>query len=170
MTLTLDTVDIPNAALAELTYDVLSVKTAGGKDVMRRVEDQFKFKINPGSTTPGQITLNIQKGAPATALGTAKIRFNLFLPSVLEQIEFKSGEAIGNQKCFNGAYVKLGRLERDVAKVEYRGARDIRLFAYDKTGRALASQETMSSSSSVSTRFQGVIAKLKVGVVKERID
>jgi DNA-directed RNA polymerase subunit RPC12/RpoP len=168
MTLTLDTVDIPNAALAELTYDVLSVKTSGGKDVMRRVEDQFKFKINPGSTTPAQITLNIQKGA--TALGTAKIRFNLFLPSVLEQIEFKSGEAIGNQKSINGADVKLGRLERDVAKVEYRGARDIRLFAYDKTGRALASQETMSSSSSVSARFQGVIAKIKVVVVKERFD
>ena len=170
MTLTLDPVDIPNAALAELTYDVLGIKTPAGKDVMRRVENQFKFKINPGSTTPGQITLNIQKGIPATALGTAKIRFKLLLPSVLQQIEFKSGDAIGEQKGLDGAYVKLGRLERDVAKVEYRGAKDIRLFAYDKTGRALGSGETMSSSSSVSSRFQGVIAKLKVVVVKERFD
>ena len=170
MGLTLDPVDIPNAELAELTYDVLSVKTPAGKDVMRRVENQFKFKINPGRTGYGQITLNIQKGTPATALGTAKIRFELQLPSVLEQVEFKSGDDAGVQKSINGAHVKLGRLEKDVARIDYRGAKGIRLLAYDKTGRALASQETMSSASSVSSRFQGIIAKLKVVVVKERYD
>ena len=170
MTLTLDPVDIPNAGLAELTFDVLSVKTSGGKEVMRRVEDQFKFKINPGSTTPGHITLNIQKGTPATALSTARIRFNLLLPSALEQIDFKSEEAVGDQKNINGVVVKLDRLERDVAKIEYRGAEDIRLFAYDRTGRALASHESVSGSSSVAARFQGVIAKLKVVAVKQRRD
>jgi predicted Zn finger-like uncharacterized protein len=169
MTLTLDPVDIPNAVLAELTFDVLSVKTSSGKEVMRQVENQFKFKINPGSTTPGHITLNIQKGTPATALGTAKIRFNLLLPAVLEQIEFKS-EALSEQKDINGVVVKLDRLEKDVAKVEYRGAEDIRLFAYDSTRRALASHESVSGSSSVAARFQGVIAKLKVVAVKKRRD
>ena len=99
-----------------------------------------------------------------------KIRFNLVFPSVLEQIDFKSGEEIGNLKNSNGVNVRLGRLEKDVAKVEYRGGRDAQLFAFDKTGRALASKESMSSSSTVSARFQGVIAKLNVVVVKERVD
>ena len=134
------------------------------------MEDQFKFKINPGSTTPGHITLNIQKGTPATALSTARIRFNLLLPSALEQIDFKSEEAVGDQKNINGVVVKLDRLERDVAKIEYRGAEDIRLFANDRTGRALASHESVSGSSSVAARFQGVIAKLKVVAVKQRRD
>ena len=170
MTLTLDPVNIPNASLGELTFDVLSVKTSDGKEVMRRVEDQYKFKINPGSTTPGHITLNIQKGTPATALGTARIRFDLLLPSILEQIEFKSADAVGEQKSINGVVVKLGRLERDVAKVDYRGAEGIRLFAYDKTGNALAPSESMGSSSSMAARFQGMIAKLKVVAVKEKRD
>lgn len=170
MTLTLDPVDIPNAGLAELTFDVLSVKTSDGKEVMRRVENQFKFKINPGSTTPGHITLNIQKGTPATALSTARIRFNLLLPSALEQIDFKSQDAVGDQKNINGVFVKLDRLERDVAKIEYRGAEDIRLLAYDNTGQALASHESVSGSSSVAARFQGLIAKLKVVAVKQRRD
>jgi len=170
MTLNLDTVDIPNGTLAELTYDVLAVRTPDGKDVMRPEENQFKFKLNPGSTTPGHITLNIKKGTPAKALGKAKIRFLLFLPSVLEQLEFNVGDAKGSVKKTNGIHVKLGRLEKDVAKVQFRGGKDVRLFAYDKTGRALASQESMSSASSVSTRFQGVIDRLKVVVVKEKFD
>lgn len=170
MSLTLDTVDIPNAALAELTYDVLAIKTTNGKNVLRAQEDQFKFKIKPGSATPGHITLPVQKGIPAQDLATAKIRFNLLLPYELEQIEFNAGEARGRLKKAKGVHVKLDRLEKDVAKVEYRGGRDIRLFAFDKTGQALASRESMSSASSVSARFQGVIAKLKVVVVKERID
>jgi hypothetical protein len=169
MTLDMDTVDIPNAALAELTYDVLAISTPDGKDVIRR-EDQFKNKINPGSITPEHITLNIQKGTPADALRKAKIRFHLFLPSMLEQLEFKAGEAYGSLKKTSGIYVKLDRLEKDVAQVKFRGGKDVRLFAYDKTGRALASRESMSTSSSVSTRFQGVIDKLKVVVIKETFE
>jgi hypothetical protein len=155
MTLTLDKLDLPNAALSELAYDVLRIETRDGKNVLRQQEEQFKFKLNPGSQMPGHITLNIQKGTPPEALETAKIRFNLFLPSALEQFEFKAGE---------------GRLEKDVAKIEYRGGRDIRLIAYDSTGRALASRESMSSGSSITARFQGVIAKLNVIVVKEKFD
>ena len=170
MTLTLDPVNIPNASLGELTFDVLSVKTSDGKEVMRRVEDQYKFKINPGSSTPGHITLDIQKSTPATALGTARIRFDLLLPSVLELVEFNSKDAVGDQKSINGVVVKLERLERDVVKVDYRGAEGIQLFAYDKTGGALARHESMGSSSSVTTRFQGVIAKLKVVAVREKRD
>ena len=170
MTLTLDPVDIQNASLAELTYDVMSVQTTEGKDVMRQTEEQFKQKLRPGSSFPGHITLNIQKGIPAKDLDAATIRFNLLLPSVLEQFEFKAGEKQGSLKRGNGVHVKLGRLEKDIAKVDYRGGQNIYLFAYDKTGRALASRESMSSASSISKRFQGIIAKLKVVVVTERLD
>jgi hypothetical protein len=170
MTLSLDTIDIPNASLAELTYDVMSVQTKAGKDVMGQTEEQFKPKLRPGSSSPGHITLNIQKGTPAKALDFATIRFNLLLPSVLEQFEFKAGETNGSVKKGNGVFVKLGRLEKDIAKVDYRGGKSIHLLAYDKTGRALASRESMNSASSVSTRFQGIIAKLNVVVVKEKLD
>ena len=170
MTLSLDTVDIPNAPLAELTYDVMSVQTQEGNNVMRQTEEQFKHKLKPGSGFPSHITLNIQKGTPAKSLDTATIRFNLFLPSVMEQFEFKAGEPDGSTKKDNGTYVKLGRLEKDIAKVNYGGAKNIHLLAYDKTGRALASRESMSSASSITTRFQGIIAKLKVVVVKEIFD
>jgi hypothetical protein len=163
-------VNLPNAELAELTYDILRVETPDGQNVLRRQEDPFKYKINPGSANPGHITLNIQKGTPPEKLKSAKIRFNLFLPSVLEQLEFKAGDAAGSLKRANGVQVRLGRLEKDVAKVEYRGGREVKLVAYDGTGRALASRESMSSSASISARFQGVIAKLNVIVVKERFD
>ena len=60
MTLSLDKIDIPNASLAELTYDVMSIQTKEGNDVMRRTEEQFKSKLRPGSSFPGHITLKIQ--------------------------------------------------------------------------------------------------------------
>ncbi|MBW2412500.1 MAG: zinc-ribbon domain-containing protein [Deltaproteobacteria bacterium] len=170
MTLTLDKVDFPNAALAELTYDVLRIETPEGKDVLRQQEDPFQFKINPGSATPGHITLNIQKGTPPEALHTAKIRFNLLLPSELQQFEFRAGDAKGSLKKNHGVQVRLGRLEKDVAQIEYRGGEDAKLIAYDGTGRTLASRESMSSGTSISTRFQGVIARLNVVVVRERFD
>lgn len=170
MTLTLDKLDLPNAALAELTYDVLRIETPDGNNVLRHQEEQFKFKINPGSATPGHITLPIRQGTPPEALQTAKIRFNLLLPSELEQFEFKAGEAKGSLKKLNGVQVRLELLEKDVAKIEYHGGKDAKLIAYDRTGRTLASREFMSSGASISARFQGVIAKLNVVVVKQRID
>ena len=170
MTLSLDPVNFQNASLAELTYDVMSVQTKEGKDVMRQTEEQFKHQLRPGSSFPGHITLNIQNGTPANVLDAATIRFNLSLPSVLEQFEFKAGETKGSLKKGNGVYVKLGRLQKDIAKVDYRGGTSVHLFAYDKTGRALASRESVSTATSISTRFQGIIAKLKVVVVKERLD
>jgi hypothetical protein len=60
--------------------------------------------------------------------------------------------------------VTLGRLEKDVADVTAFGGKSVRLIAYDKTGQALASRESISSESSVANRFQGVIDILKVVV------
>jgi hypothetical protein len=67
-------------------------------------------------------------------------------------------------------WVKLDRLRKDVAKVTYRGGASAQLFALDKTGRTLASKESISSSSSVTTRFQGEIQTLIVVVVQEMLD
>jgi hypothetical protein len=112
----------------------------------------------------------VKKGTPAKALGTAKIRFQLSLPASLTQLEFVSGNSRGSVRESNGVWVKLDRLEKDVAAVTYRGGASAQLFAFDKSGRALASKETAHSSSSVATRFQGEINALMVIVVQEMFD
>ncbi|MCK5486604.1 MAG: hypothetical protein KAI86_10345, partial [Desulfobacterales bacterium] len=170
MTLDLDTVDVSNASLAQLTYEVLEVLTVDGTPVLRVAENQFQHNINPGSISPGYIDVNVKEGTPAEALGTAKIRFNMALPASLKKVGFVSGNAPGTVRESDGAWVKLGRLEKDVAKVSYRGGVSARLFAFDQTGRPLASKESMSSSSSVATRFQGEINMLMVVVVQEMLD
>ena len=170
MTLDLDTVDVSNASLAQLTYEVLEVVTVDGTPVLRVAENQFQHNINPGSISPGYIDVNVKEGTPAEALGTAKIRFNMALPASLKKVGFVSGNAPGTVRESDGAWVKLGRLEKDVAKVSYRGGVSARLFAFDQTGRPLASKESMSSSSSVATRFQGEINMLMVVVVQEMLD
>jgi hypothetical protein len=170
MTLDLDTIEVPNASLAQLTYEVLEVVTTDGRNVLRVEENKFQPKINPGSASPGYIDVNVKKGTPAKALGTAKIRFQLSLPAGLAKLEFVCGNAPGSVRESNGVWVKLGRLEKDVAKVTYRGGASAQLFAFDKTGRALASKESMSSSSSVTTRFQGEIKTLMVVVVQKMFD
>jgi hypothetical protein len=133
-------------------------------------ENQFQPKINPGSIAPGYIDVNVKKGTPAEALGTAKIRFQLSLPASLTKLEFVSGKARGSVRESNGVWVKLERLERDVAAVTYRGGATAQLFAFDKSGQALTSKESMRSSSSVATRFQGEINALMVIVVQEMFD
>ena len=47
ITLDLDPVNIPNAALAELTYEVRSIQSPDGKDIRRTEESKFKTTINP---------------------------------------------------------------------------------------------------------------------------
>jgi len=170
MTLDLNTIDIPNASLAQLTYEVLEVLTTNGTNVMRTEENQFEHKINPGSASAGTIDINVKKGTPAETLATAKIRFHISLPASFKKIEFASVNSPGTRRESEGAWVKLDRLEKDVAKITYRGGASAQLFAFDKTGRALASRESMSSSSSVATRFQGEISTLMVVVVQEMLD
>jgi len=162
MTLDLDTVDIANAALAELTYEVRSVRSPDGKEVLRVEKNKFKAKIHPGSTFPGSLSLSVKKGTPPDALKTAKIHFHLSLPVALQVFKLNTGDIKGSTKTADGVRVTLGRLEKDVAQISYSGAKSVRLIAYDQSGKALASRESMSTSSSVSARFQGVIDTLKV--------
>ncbi|MGD2036988.1 MAG: zinc-ribbon domain-containing protein [Desulfobacterales bacterium] len=170
MTLAVDTIDVPNAALAEMTYEVLDVVSTKGASIMRIEENQFQHIINPGSESPGNIDVNVKAGTPAEALGTAKIRFNLSLPVSLKKLKFEPGDKAGITKESAGVRVKLSRLEKDVAKVTFGGGVSAKLFAFDKTGRSLASKESMSSSSSTAARFQGEIHTLIVAVVQEMLD
>ena len=167
MTIDLDTLELPNASLAQLAYEVLEVVSTDGTSVIRMEENQFQQKINPGSISPGYIDVNVKKGTPAEKLGSAKIRFQISLPSALKTMEFVSGSAPGTYKESGGVQVKLGQLENDVAKITYRGGVSAQLFAFDKSGRPLASKESMSSPSAVATRFQGEIKTLMVAVVQE---
>ncbi len=170
MTLDLDTIEVPNASLAQMTYEVLDVLTTDGASIMRVEANPFQHIINPGSASPGYIDVNVKQGTPAEKLGTAKIRFNIALPAGLEKLEFISGNKPGTVRESDGVRVKLSRLEKDVAKVTYRGGVSVKLFAFDKTGRSLASKESMSSSSSAAARFQGEINTLMVVVVQEMLD
>jgi hypothetical protein len=170
MTLELDTVDAPNASLAQLNYEVLEVLTGDGTNVLRTDDSRFQGKINPGSFSPGTIDLKVIKGTTAKALRTAKINFQLSVPVSFKKVEFVSGNLPGTLKESEGVQVKLERLEKDVARVTFRGGASAQLFAFDKNGRSLAYRESASSSSSVATRFQGIIGTLLVVVVQQALD
>jgi len=170
MTLDLDPIAVPNASLAELTYEVVEVLATDGSNVLRVEENQFQHTINPGSITPGDIDVNVKKGTPEESLESAKIRFQLSLPASLTKLEFLSGNTRSKIRESNGVWVKLDRMEKDVAAVTYRGGASAQLFAFDKSGRALAPKESMRSPTSVATRFQGEINALMVVVVQEIFD
>jgi predicted Zn finger-like uncharacterized protein len=164
MTLDLDPVAIPNAALAKLTYEVKSIRSPDGKDILRVAETNYKPTLNPGGTFPGRISLDVKNGTPPASLGTARIQFGLSMPDTLQIFEFKRGEEKGRRKKSGGIQVTLDRLEKDVADVTASGGKSLYLIAYDKTGRALVPRESISSAPSAATRFQGVIDTLKVVV------
>ena len=166
MTLNLDPIDLPNAKLAEMTYEVKSIKSPDGRDIMRVEENKFKPRIQPGSLYPGNISLNIKAGTPPDDLAKASIFFDLTVPVALEVLEFAAEDQPGSVKEAAGIRVTLVRLEKDVAQVSGSGGKSMRLIAYDHTGRALASRESMGTPSSISTRFEGIISSLKVVVTR----
>lgn len=170
MTLDLDTVDIPNAALAELTYEVKTIRSADGRDVLRVEESTFSPRLQPGSLFPGNIALNIKKDTAPDTLGKATIDFHLSLPAVLEIFDFKMGDKGGSVKEVDDIHVTLDRLEKDVACVSSSRAKSIRLIAYDQSGNALAVKESMQTSASASARFYGLIDTLKVVVFRDMLE
>jgi hypothetical protein len=170
MTLDLDTIDFPNAALAEMTYAVKSIKSPDGRDVLRVEERQFKPHIQFGSLFPGNISLNVKEGTPPDDLAKALIYFQLTVPVALEVLDFSVEDQPGSVKEAAGIRVTLGRLEKDVARASSSGGKAMRLVAYDQTGKALASRASMSTPSSISTRFEGNISSLKVVVTRKIFD
>jgi hypothetical protein len=170
MTLELDTVELPNSTLAEATYEVLATTSPEGKSIQRKDEQRMKQMIRPGSVSPGNLTIPLQKGIVAESLGKAKIRFSLSLPVALQMVEFDAKDSVGRVKKSKGLQVKLEQLEKDVARASFIGGKAGRIFAYDKSGRPLASKESMNSSASITTRFKGLIDKIKVVVAMEMLD
>ncbi len=168
--LDLDTVDLPNAALAELTYDVKSVRSPAGKDVLRMEETTVEHRVQPGRLYPGNITINVKKGTPPEELDRARIHFNLAVPVALGVVEFSAQDKTGTVKDAGGMRVTLVRLEKDVAKVSCSGGTSMRLIAYDKTGNALASRESMSTTTSAVKRFAGLIDTLKVVATRDMLE
>jgi predicted Zn finger-like uncharacterized protein len=170
MSLDLDPVDLPNGELAELSYEVTSIQTPGGQSVLRSDENKSETKLYPGSVFPGSLSLSIKKGTPPDKLSTAKIKFLLSLPVELQVLNFGKGSQTESVKKAGEIQVVLNRLENDVVSVSYEGGKSIRLVAYDQSGRALASKESISSASSISTRFQGAVENLKVVVAKKVLE
>jgi hypothetical protein len=162
-----DRVDMPNMAMASLSYDVLEATSPEGKSVLRHGKDPFKKPIRPGDPKPGELRVSVKKNTPGEALGKAKVNFNLTLPVRLVSVEFKASERKGIIKEANGVRVKLRQLEKDVVKVAYQGGKSCLLIAYDKTGRPLASKANNYGSMKASVQFKGIIERLKVVVGKE---
>jgi predicted Zn finger-like uncharacterized protein len=161
MDLELDPIDLPNASLAKLSYEILSIGLPGGKNVLRS-EDTL-VKQAKGAFIP----LPVLKGTTKDELGQAKIRFHVSFPVNLKIFEFASGAEKGSVKEEGVMSVTLNQLEKDIASVACSGAKSCHLFAFDKTGQALANLESMGSSSSKFVRFKGIIATLKVAVVTD---
>jgi len=168
MTLDLDPVDIPNAALAELTYTVKAIRTVDGKDVLSTDKSQFTARLQPGSLFPGILTLKIKKDTAPDTLGRAVIDFQLVIPAALEIFDFKSGKNKGSVKEADGIRITLDGLEKDVARVSS-SENSIRLFAYDQSGNALALKESKHAASSVAARFYGIIDLLRVVVIRDML-
>jgi len=164
MTLEFDPIDLPNAALAELNYEILSIGIAGEKSVLRTENNPVKQAM--GSF----ISLPVVKGIGGEDLGKVRIRFNMALPVKLQTFKFKSNAAKGSMKKEGRLSVKLNQLEKDVASVTFRGGKSCHLYAFDKTGQALAGLESMGSSTSKFSRFQGIIDTLEVVVVTEALE
>jgi predicted Zn finger-like uncharacterized protein len=164
MNLELDPIALPNAAIAELSYEILSIGVPGGKNVLRK-ED------SPLNQASGSfITLPVLKGTRGEDLGIANIRLNMTLPVKLHIFKFGSDAEKGTVKKADGLSVKLDRLERDVASVAFHGGKGCHLYALDKTGRTLASLESLGSTSLIFSRFQGIIDTLEVVVVSEVLE
>lgn len=164
MTLEFDPIDLPNAALAELNYEILSIGVPGEKNVLRQENNPVK------QATGSFISLPVVKGIRGEDLGKVRIHFNMTLPVKLQTFKFRSNAAKGSMKKAGSLSVKLNQLERDVASVAFRGGKSCHLYAFDKTGRALAGLESMGSSTSKFSRFQGIIDTLEVVVVTEVLE
>ncbi len=170
LTLDLDPLDLPNVALAELAYDVKSVRSATGQDVLRIEETAVEHRIQPGRFYPGNITINVKKGTPPEDLDKARIHFELAVPVALEVVEFSAQDKTGTVKDTGGIRITLNRLEKDVAQVSSSSGKSLRLIAYDNTGNALASRESMSTATTAAGRFAGIIDMLKVVVIRDMLE
>jgi hypothetical protein len=163
MQVELDTLTLPNGQLSEGSYEVVSVTTTQGKEAMRDDESPAPSQVlqlsHPGTS---HLTIPLRKGTDKSVLKTARIQFSLDVPGQVDVVEFSARDAAGTKRKNGKQTVKVKRIERDVAEITYRGHTSPQLFAFDKTGRPLASGESMRGGGSAAARFSGVIDKLWV--------
>jgi len=162
-----DPIKIPNAALSNAHYEILSVTTKDGKEVLRPVDKKKQVNLIPlESQHSSHIRVPIVKGTEGKDLGTVKIQFKVTVPTSLAIFRFKSGEEKGTKRQEGEYSATLGILEKDAAGVSVKGPKDaqIRLYATDETGQALQRNQGMSSGGSASAKFRGIIHELSAVV------
>jgi hypothetical protein len=150
--------------LAELRYEIISIGVPAGKNVLR------KENKTPQRLIGTSITLPVLKGTRPEELGKVHLRFNIVLPLKLQIFRFQSNVATGRTEKAQDVSVTVDQLKKDVVTVSYQGGISCHLFAFDSTGQALAGVESMGSSSSVFSRFQGIIDTLEVAVVSDVLE
>ncbi len=169
MTLELDPVIIPNAELANVDYEILSVQSLDGRNILRQTDAPFKSPLNLAGRYSARIRLDVAKGARPEDLGTARLKFKVSMPTKLALFEFKAGSS-QQRKTAGPIQAMAESIEKDIARVSTRGGDGFWVFAYDKTGRAISSAESMGSENSKFVRFGGIIHKLQVVVAANTLE
>lgn len=165
MTLEVDPVAIPNAALAEVNYEILEVRTQDGAEVARKEVSAGSARIDLAAESAGMVQIPVAKGIPGESLKSANLRLTARLPVTLALLEFRAGETPDTAKRDGPVTVTLQRLEKDVAAVRVRGGEDAaQLHAFDASGKAIARRTWMGGGGSASAQFSGVIDRLVVAV------
>lgn len=170
MSLELDPVAIPNAALAGIDYEILNIKTPDGRDIHRHTEQSFVAPIDLAGSYSSRIQLNVTPGTQPADLATARLQFKLTLPTALHIFTFKAGGQTQTAQSADGIRATAERIEKDIAQVSAAGAKGLWLIAYDQTGRALSARESMGSADSKFVRFSGVVDTLQVVAARTMLD
>ncbi len=167
MTLEVDRPSLPNAFLAEITYEILSIDTASGENRYRKPEAFYGNSLQLNSSYMGNIRLPVKEGTLAEQLSKSKILFKTKIPTQLSILEFSKNDKPGKTVKSGKVKATLKKLEGDVASVNVRGAKALNVIAYDQSGRALDSGNGHKGSTSASYRYKGLIDHIKVVAVTE---
>jgi len=165
MNLICDPVIIANADLSSLSYTVVDILSENGESLFNKISDQKFNKIDFNNTDSTTISLKINKGYNKNSLNKAILRFNLVIPTEINLRVLTKDDI--NLKT-NNHNIVLKRLEKDISVISYKKCNDIAIYAFDNKGNALLKQESMSSSSTIFSRFKGIIETLKVICANEK--
>lgn len=167
-----DAMEFPNAVLAELQVEILDVLSPDGDSVMRAVDpgSRASLPVTPGRSHGGNMALPIQKGTPAEALSTARMRFDIKVPVLLASVEFTPDDVGTTISTSRAVQVTLDELDNDVAGVTVRGGKPVRLTAYDARGRALDRLQMFTAGVGMTARFAGRIDRLRALVVAQTLE
>ena len=170
MTVDLDTVPFTNNALTAMTYEILSVKSHAGKDIMRRTEQAIEHSLKPAEPSPGFVAIDVNPGTAPESLDSANIRFHIKVPTLLHEIEFTTADAAGKTSVAGKIPVKLMRMEKDIAEISFKANPGVFMFAYNSAGNALAVSESVQTGNKITRRYHGIITRLQVLVAEQQLE